>query len=161
MSENTINIYMDTEDKINIKDATQIVKLKGPKGDKGDSGPQGDNVNLETVAKIKNFLLENNVMVHSDSLEGIMLDFFKLCALSGSCVTFIKDNNLFEPVVEHNDNVLIISYTIGLPFQINDGPIQYITNTNTEIPITSSGPITIKFYNARMELMFTKAVEAQ
>lgn len=161
MSENTINIYMDTEDKINIKDATQIVKLKGPKWDKGDSGPQGDNVNLETVAKIKNFLLENNVMVRSDSLEGIMLDYFKLCALSGGSVSFIKDNSLFEPFVEINDNVLIISYTIGLPFQINDGPIEYLENTNTEIPITSSGPITVKFYNARMKLMFTKTIQAQ
>ena len=161
MSENTINIYMDTEDKINIKDATQIVKLKGPKGDKGDSGPQGDNVNLETVAKIKNILLENNVMVHSDSLEGIMLDYFKLCVLSNGGVTFIKDNSLFEPVVEINNNVLIIAYVIGLPFQINDEPIKYIDSTNMEIPITSSDPITVKFYNARMKLMFTKTVEVQ
>lgn len=161
MSENTINIYMDTEDKINIKDATQIVKLKGPKGDKGDSGPQGDNVNLETVAKIKNILLENNVMVHGDSLEGIMLDYFKLCVLSSGSVSFIKDNSLFAPVVEINDNVLLISYTIGLPFQINDGPIEYVDSMNKEIPITSSGPITVKFYNARMKLLFTKTVEVQ
>lgn len=32
----TINIYMGTEDKINVKDATQIIKLQGPKGDKGE-----------------------------------------------------------------------------------------------------------------------------
>ena len=161
MNENTINIYMGEEDKVSVKDNTQIIKLRGPKGDKGDSGPQGDNVNAEVVAKIKNILLENNVMVHSDSLEGIMLDYFKLCVLSGGSVSFIKDNSLFAPVIEINDNVLIISYMIGLPFQINDGPIEYIENTNTEIPITSSGPITVKFYNARMELMFTKTVEIQ
>lgn len=236
MSENTINIYMGTEDKVDIKDATQIIKLQGPKGEpgpkgedgvqgpkgeplrfeelteeqklelkgekgdkgepgtpgpkgepfkfsdftpeqlellkgpKGDTGengaqgipgPQGDNVNAEVVAKIKNILLDNNVMVHSDSLEGIMLDFFKLLELSGGSVSFIKDNSLFAPVVEINDNVLLISYTIGLPFQINDGPIEYINNQNKEIPITSSGPITVKFYNARMELMFTKTVQAQ
>lgn len=197
MSENTINIYMGEEDKVNVKDATQIIKLqgpkgepgpkggdgvqgpkgepfkfsdftteqlellKGPKGDKGDSGPQGDNVNLETVAKIKNILLENNVMVYGNSLEGIMLDYFKLCVLSSGSVSFIKDNSLFVPVVEINDNVLLISYTIGLPFQINDGPIEYVDSMNKEIPITSSGPITVKFYNARMELMFTKTVQAQ
>ena len=233
MSENTINIYMGEEDKVNVKDNTQIIKLQGPKGEpgpkgedgvqgpkgeplrfeelteeqklelkgekgepgtpgpkgepfkfsdftpeqlellkgpKGDTGengaqgipgPQGDNVNLETVSKIKDILLDNNVMVHSDSLEGIMLDYFKLCALSNGGVTFIKDNSLFEPVVEINNNVLIISYTIGLPFQINDGPIEYIGSSNTEIPITSSGPITVKLYNARMELMFTKTVEVQ
>lgn len=236
MSENTINIYMGEEDKVHVKDNTQIIKLQGPKGEpgpkgedgvqgpkgdplrfeelteeqklelkgekgdkgepgtpgpkgepfkfsdftpeqlellkgpKGDTGEngeqgiqgtQGDNVNAEVVAKIKNILLDNNVMVHSDSLEGIMLDFFKLLALSGGSVSFIKDNSLFAPVVEINDNVLIISYTIGLPFQINDGPIEYINNQNKEIPITSSGPITVKFYNARMELMFTKTVQAQ
>ena len=236
MSENTINIYMGTEDKVNVKDATKIIKLQGPKGEpgpkgedgaqgpkgeplrfeelteeqkmelkgekgdkgepgtpgtkgepfkfsdftpeqlellkgpKGDTGengeqgiqgPQGDNVNAEIVAKIKNILLDNNVMVHSDSLEGIMLDYFKLCVLSSGSVIFIKDNSLFAPVVEINDNVLLISYTIGLPFQINDEPIKYIDSTNMEIPITSSGPITVKFYNARMELMFTKTVQAQ
>lgn len=206
MSENTINIYMGAEDKVNVKDATQIIKLQGPKGEpghkgedgvqgpkgeplrfeelteaqklelkgeKGDKGEQGetgepgpkgeqgDNVNAEVVAKIKDILLDNNVMVHSDSLEGIMLEYFKLCALSSGGVNFTKDANLFAPVVEINNNVLIIAYTIGLPFQINDGPIKYIDSTNMEIPITSSGQITVKFYNARMKLLFTKTVEAQ
>lgn len=236
MSENTINIYMGTEDKVDVKDATQIIKLQGPKGEpgpkgedgvqgpkgeplrfeelteeqklelkgekgdkgepgtpgpkgepfkfsdftpeqlellkgpKGDTGengaqgiqgPQGDNVNAEVVSKIKNLLLDNNVMVHSESFEGIMLDYFKLCVLSSGSASFIKDNSLFAPVVEINDNVLLISYTIGLPFQINDGPIEYADSTNKEIPITSSGSITVKFYNARMELMFTKTVEVQ
>ena len=215
MSENTINIYMGTEDKVDIKDATQIIKLQGPKGEpgpkgedgvqgpkgekgepgtpgpkgepfkfsdftpeqlellkgpKGDNGengaqgiqgPQGDNVNADVIGKIKNNLLDNNVMVHSDSLEGIMLDYFKLCALYGGGVSFIKDDNLFEPVVTTYNNVLTISYTIGLPFQINDGPIEYVDSTNQEIPIPSSGPITVKFYNARMKLLFTKTVEVQ
>lgn len=233
MSENTINIYMGAEDKVNVKDNAQIIKLQGPKGDpgpkgedgvqgpkgeplrfeelteaqklelkgeKGDKGEQGipgpkgepfkytdfteeqlanlkgekgetgepghkgeqgDNVNLEIVAKIKNILLDNNVMVHSDSLEGIILEYFKLCVLFGSGVSFTKDANLFAPVVEINNNVLIIAYMIGLPFQINDGPIKYIDSTNMEIPITSSGQITVKFYNARMKLLFTKTVEAQ
>lgn len=194
MSDNTINIYMGAEDKVNVKDATQIIKLQGPKGEpgpkgedgvqgpkgeplrfddlteaqklelkgeKGDKGEQGDNVNLETVAKIKNILLDNNVMVHSDSLEGIILEYFKLCILSGGGISFLKDDNLFAPVVEINNNVLLVVYTVGLPFQINDGPIKYIDNTNMEIPITSSGPITVKFYNTRMKLMFTKTVEVQ
>lgn len=59
MSENTINIYMGAEDKVNVKDNTQIIKLQGPKGEplrfedlteaqklelkgeKGDKGEQG------------------------------------------------------------------------------------------------------------------------
>lgn len=236
MSENTINIYMGAEDKVNVKDATQIIKLQGPKGEpgpkgedgvqgpkgealrfddlteaqklelkgekgdkgeqgipgpkgepfkysdftpeqlnalkgpKGDTGengaqgiqgPQGDNVNAEVVTKIKDILLDNNVMVHSDSLEGIILEYFKLCILSGGGVSFLKDDNLFAPVVEINNNVLLVVYTVGLPFQINDGPIKSVDNMNMEIPITSSGLITVKFYNARMKLMFTKTVEAQ
>lgn len=230
MSENTINIYMGAEDKVNVKDAAQIIKLQGPKGepgpkgedgvqgpkgeplrfddlteeqklelkgekgdkgeqgipgpkgepfkytdftedqlatlkgeqgDRGPKGEQGDNVNLETVAKIKDILLDNNVMVYSDSLEGIMMEYFKLCVLSSGGVIFIKDANLFTPIAEINNNVLMIAYVIGLPFQINDGPIKYVDSTNMEIPITSSGPITVKFYNARMKLMFTKTVEAQ
>ena len=38
---NTINIYMNAEDNVEVKDAAQIIKLQGPKGDKGDTGPQG------------------------------------------------------------------------------------------------------------------------
>lgn len=41
MSENTINIYMGEEDKVNVKDATQIIKLQGPKGDPGPKGEDG------------------------------------------------------------------------------------------------------------------------
>lgn len=41
MSENTINIYMGTEDKVNVKDATQIIKLQGPKGEPGPKGEDG------------------------------------------------------------------------------------------------------------------------
>lgn len=41
MSENTINIYMGTEDKVNVKDNTQIIKLQGPKGEPGPKGEDG------------------------------------------------------------------------------------------------------------------------
>ena len=38
---NTINIYMNAEDNVEVKDAAQIIKLQGPKGDKGDTGERG------------------------------------------------------------------------------------------------------------------------
>ena len=41
MSENTINIYMGAEDKVNVKDNTQIIKLQGPKGEPGPKGEDG------------------------------------------------------------------------------------------------------------------------
>jgi len=37
----TINIYMNADDKVNVKDNAQIIKLQGPKGDKGDTGERG------------------------------------------------------------------------------------------------------------------------
>ena len=197
MSEkNIINIYMGEEDKINVKDNTQVIKLQGPKGgpgpkgedgmpgpkgeplrfedlteaqklelkgekgDKGEPGPQGDNVNLETVAKIKNLLLDNNVFVHSDSLEGIILEYFE--GLKAGALNFTSDEALYEPVVSIDGEKVNIVYFTTLPFQINDGKIQYMNNQNVEVPLPSTAePITIKFYNARMKLMYTKAVEVQ
>lgn len=142
----------------------QLELLKGPKGDTGESGaqgspgPQGDNVNLETVAKIKNLLLDNNVLVHSDSLEGIMLEYFE--GLKTGTLNFTSDEALYEPVVSIDGEKVNIIYFVTLPFQINDGKIQYMNNQNVEVPLPSTaGPITIKFYNARMKLMFTKTVE--
>lgn len=233
MSENTINIYMGTEDKVNVKDATQIIKLQGPKGEpglkgengepgpkgeplrfeelteaqklelkgekgepgtpgpkgepfkfsdftpeqlallkgpKGDTGengaqgspgPQGDNVNLETVEKLKNLLLDNNVCVHSDSLEGILLEYFE-AQRDSTTIYLIHDESIVDPSVEVVDGNIEISYNVTLPFQINDGEIQYQKSSLVKVPLPSATePITIKFYNARMKLMFTKTVEVQ
>lgn len=269
MSENTINIYMGAEDKVNVKDATQIIKLQGPKGDpgpkgedgvqgpkgeplhfedlteaqklelkgekgdkgeqgiqgpkgepfkysdftpeqlnalkgpKGDTGengeqgpkgepfkytdfteeqlaalkgergekgetgergrkgPQGDNVNLETVAKLKDLLLDNNVLVKSDSLEGILLEYFE--AQKNSNTVYLNDDaSIAEPYITVNEGKINITYGVTLPFQINAGEVQYMEAQNVERPLPSTtGPITIKFYNARMKLMFTKTVEVQ
>lgn len=235
MSEkNIINIYMGEEDKINVKDNTQVIKLQGPKGEpgpkgedgmpgpkgeplrfeelteaqklelkgekgdkgeqgiqglkgepfkysdftpeqlnalkgpKGDAGEngeqgpkgeQGDNVNLETVAKIKNLLLDNNVFVHSDSLEGILLEYFK--AQKNSTTVYLTEE-VNEPDIRVDEELLVIIYGNTLPFQINDGEIQYMKSSAMELPIPSTTePITIKFYNARMKLMYTKVVEVQ
>ena len=133
----------------------QIEKLKGPKGD------PGDNVNLETVAKIKNLLLDNNVFVKSDSLEGILLEYFEAQRNSTS-IYLIGDEGIGEPYITVNEGKINIQYGTTLPFQINDGEIQYMKNGSIEVPLPSTTePITIKFYNARMKLMFTKTVEVQ
>lgn len=230
---NTINIYMGAEDKVNVKDATQIIKLQGPKGepgpkgedgvqgpkgeplrfeelteaqklelkgekgDKGEQGipgpkgepfkytdftqeqlaalkgergekgetgergrkgPQGDNVNLETVAKIKNTLLDNNVFVKSDSLEGILLEFITAQA---NGLNFVKEDDVYEPFIRVSEGMVQITYLTSLPFQINDGEVQYMEGQNVERPLPSTTEnTTIKFYNARMKLMYTKLIEA-
>lgn len=205
MNGNTINIYMGLEDKVNVKDATQIIKLQGPKGDpgpkgedgkqgpkgepgvpgpkgepftyadftaeqlqalKGDKGergqvgPQGDNVNAEVVAKIKNILLDNNMCVRSNSLEGIMLEYFTATTIGFS---FSRDENIYEPTVNIiNGSEIEIYYPTTLPFQINDGEIQYMPSGGVIQPLPpTTEPITVKFYNARMKLMFTKTVEVE
>lgn len=130
----------------------QLNALKGPKGD------QGDNVNLETVAKIKNTLLDNNVFVKSDSLEGILLEFIT-AQVNG--VNFVKDDGVYEPYIRVSEGMVQISYLTTLPFQINDGEVQYMEAQNVERPLPSTTENTIiKFYNARMKLMHTKIIEA-
>lgn len=201
----TINIYMGSEDKVNVKDAAQIIKLQGPKGDpgqkgedgkqgpkgepgvpgpkgepftyadftaeqlqalKGDKGergqvgPQGDNVNLETVKKIKDLLLDHNMFVRSDSIEGILLEYFK--AITAGSFNFSNGEDMYEPTVYISGGKVGISFYTTLPFQINDGEVQYMERNDIERPLPSTTePITIKFYNARMKLMFTKTVEVE
>lgn len=251
MSENTINIYMGAEDKVNVKDATQIIKLQGPKGDpgpkgedgvqglkgeplhfedlteaqklelkgeKGDKGEQGiqgpkgepfkysdftpEQLNElkgpkgdtgengepgpkgepfrytdfteeqlaalkgergekgETVAKIKNLLLDNNVFVKSDSLEGILLEYFE-AQRDSTTVYLMGDDGIPEPYIQINEGMISINYSTSLPFQINDGEIQYFHGDHATVPLPSTTEnTTIKFYNARMKLMYTKLIEA-
>ena len=131
----------------------------GLTGPEGPRGLQGDNVNLETVAKIKNLLLDNNVFVKSDSLEGILLE---LITAQANSVNFVKDDGVYEPYIRVSEGMVQITYLTSLPFQINDGEVQYMEGQNVERPLPSTTEnITIKFYNARMKLMFTKTVEVQ
>lgn len=199
MSENTINIYMNADDKVNVKDATQIIKLQGPKGDpgpkgedgipgpkgeplrfedltevqklelkgekgetgeRGRKGPQGDNVNLETVAKLKDLLLDNNVLVHSDSLEGMLLEYFE-AQKNSNTIYLVGDEGIQEPYITVNEGKINFAYQSTLPFQINDGEIQHVKGGSMEVPLPSTTEnTTIKFYNARMKLMYTKIIEA-
>lgn len=130
--------------------------LIGPQGPKGD---QGDSVNLETVAKLKNLLLDNNVCVHSDTLEGILLEYFQ-AQRDSTTIYLMHDEGIVDPSVQVVDGNIEISYNLTLPFQINDGEIQYQTSPVVTVPLPSTtGPITIKFYNARMKLMHTKTID--
>ena len=142
----------------------QLAALKGERGEKGETGergrkgPQGDNVNLETVAKLKNLLLDYNAFVKSDSLEGILLE---LITAQAKGLNFVKDDDVYEPYIRVSEGMVQITYPISLPFQINDGEVQYMEEQNVERPLPSTTEnTTIKFYNARMKLMYTKIIEA-
>ena len=66
MSENTINIYMGAEDKVSVKDNTQIIKLQGPKGDPGPKGedgvqgPKGEPLRFEDLTEAQNLELNGH-----------------------------------------------------------------------------------------------------
>ena len=133
---------------------------KGETGERGRKGPQGDNVNLETVAKIKNLLLDNNVFVHSDSLEGILLEYFE-AQRNSTTIYLIGDEGIADPYITVSEGKINIQYGVTLPFQINDGEIQYMVTGEVSVPLPSTTEnTTIKFYNARMKLMYTKLIEA-
>lgn len=143
----------------------QLAALKGERGEKGETGergrkgPQGDNVNLETVKKLKDLLLDNNVLVKSDSLEGILLEYFE-AQKNSNTVYLIDDAGVAEPYITVNEGKINIQYGVTLPFRINDGEIQYMSMANISVPLPSTTEnTTIKFYSARMKLMYTKVIE--
>ena len=93
MSENTINIYMGAEDKVNVKDNAQIIKLKGdkgdpfryedftpeqlealkgPKGDKGEDGRDGRDGTSATADNAHQLLLNGNVWCESASVDDVL-----------------------------------------------------------------------------------------
>ena len=134
----------------------QLEKLRGPEGPRG---PQGESINLETVKKLKNLLLDNNVFVKSDSLEGILFEWFEV--QKNSTPVYLQDEPPM-PGVQTGDGKLTIYYSVTLPFQINDGEIQYMKSNSMDLPLPSTTePIVVKFYNARMKLVDTKTAEVQ
>ena len=95
MSENTINIYMGAEDKVNVKDATQIIKLQGPKGEPfrfedftpdqleslkgpkgvdGKQGPKGDAGNGLDVTSLSNALKGIGLMPTGSDVYQLITD---------------------------------------------------------------------------------------
>lgn len=89
----TINIYMNADDKVNVKDAAQIIKLqgpkgdpfryedftpeqlealKGPKGDKGEDGRDGRDGTSATADNAHQLLLNGNVWCESTSVDDVL-----------------------------------------------------------------------------------------
>ena len=76
-------------------------------------------------------------------------------------LNFVKDDGVYEPYIRVSEGMVQITYLTSLPFQINDGEVQYMEGQNVERPLPSTTEnTTIKFYNARMKLMYTKIIEA-
>lgn len=139
---------------------TRLGNLKGPKGDTGPMGPQGpqgiqgppgkdglqgpkgdpgDSASV-TLDKVHNWLLENNVFVKDNTVEGVLL----------AALQAINSNNYFaKPYthinsehpfivgsVEGDDVKLTVSGYDHYKVQVNNGEPVEIANGAAEIPIS-------------------------
>ena len=81
---NTINIYMNADDKVDVKDNAQIIKLKGDKGDpftyadftaeqlEALKGPKGDDGASATADNAHQLLLQGNVWCKSANVDDVL-----------------------------------------------------------------------------------------
>lgn len=110
----------------------QLNALKGPKGDPGDS----DSV---TVDKVHNWLLENNVFVKDNTVEGVLMA--ALQAINSNIYfakpyRFIKSSNPFlVSSVEGDDVKLVVSGYDHYKVQINNGELFEIIDGKVKVPI--------------------------
>ena len=112
----------------------QLNALKGPKGDPGDSASV-------TVDKVHNWLLENNVFVKDNTVEGVLLA--ALQAIN-SVTYFAKpyyNINISHPFivgsVEGDDVNLVVSGYDHYKVQVNNGEPVEIANGVAKIPISA------------------------
>ena len=94
---NTINIYMNADDKVDVKDNAQIIKLQGPKGEpgedgkpftydmftqeqlealkgpKGEKGEDGRDGASATADNAHQLLLQGNVWCNSASVDDVLI----------------------------------------------------------------------------------------
>ena len=92
-----INIYMNADDKVDVKDNAQIIKLQGPKGEpgedgkpftydmftqeqlealkgpKGDKGEDGRDGASVTADNAKALLLQGNVWCKSSNIDDVLI----------------------------------------------------------------------------------------
>nr|DAH84527.1 MAG TPA: hypothetical protein [Caudoviricetes sp.] len=88
-----------------------------------------------------------------------MLEYFE-AQRNGNTVYLNEDAGIAEPYITVNEGKINITYGVTLPFRINDGEIQYMSMANISVLLPSTTEnTTIKFYSARMKLMYTKVIE--
>ena len=123
----------------------QLNALKGPKGDPGDSGSV-------TVDKVHDWLLENNVFVKDNTVEGILMA--ALQAIN-SVTYFAKpyyNINISHPFivgsVEGDDVNLVVSGYDHYKAQVNNGEPVEIVNGSASIPIDkATQTFNVKYIN--------------
>lgn len=110
----------------------QLNALKGPKGDPGDSSSV-------TVDKVHNWLLENNVFVKDNTVEGVLMAAFQ--AINSNTYfarpyTHINSSHPFiVSSVEGDDVELFVSGYDHYKVQVNNGEPVDIANGIAKVPI--------------------------
>lgn len=110
----------------------QLNALKGPKGDPGDSASV-------TIDKVHDWLLENNVFVKDNTVEGVLMA--ALQAINNNIYfakpyRFIKSSNPFlVSSVEGDDVKLVVSGYDHYKVQVNNGELFEIIDGKVKVPI--------------------------
>lgn len=123
----------------------QLNALKGPKGDPGDSASV-------TVDKVHDWLLENNVFVKDNTVEGVLLAALQAInstAYFAKPYTSIKISNPFiVGSVEGDDVNLVVSGYDHYKAQVNNGEPVEIVNGSAAIPIDkATQTFNVKYIN--------------
>lgn len=123
----------------------QLNALKGPKGDPGDSS----SVSVDTV---RNWLLENNVFVKDNTVEGVLtaaLQAINKAALFAK--PFSAINNLYPfnvGSVDGEDTELSVSGYNHYKVQVNNGELFEIIDGNVNVPIDkTTQTFNVKYIN--------------
>lgn len=148
---------------------TRLGNLKGPKGDTGPQGPQGiqgppgkdglqgpkgdpGDSSSVTVDKVHDWLLENNVFVKDNTVEGVLLAALQAINSNTYFAKPYTQINSEHPFivrsVEGDDVKLVISGYDHYKVQVNNGDLFEIIDGNVKVPIDkATQTFNVKYIN--------------
>ena len=134
----------------------QINALKGPKGDPGDSASV-------TVDKVHDWLLENNVFVKDNTVEGVLMAALQAINSTTSFAKPYYNINISNPFivgsVEGDDVKLVVSGYDHYKAQVNNGEPVEIVNGAAAIPIDkATQTFNVKYINMVGRVVAEKTV---
>lgn len=162
----------DAGESIKVKDNIQLVKLQGPPGPPGPpgepfryddftpeqlnalKGPKGDpgDSSSVTVDKVHDWLLENNVFVKDNTVEGVLMAAFQAINSVTQFARPYTSLSISHPFiigsVEGNDVTLVVSGYDHYKAQVNNGEPVEIVNGAAVIPIAiDTRTFNVKYIN--------------
>ena len=172
-----INIYVNDENKVNVKDDTQIIKIKGDKGDpmryedltpeqlealKGEKGETGEMPKIPNTLRL---LKEKNVYLTDDNLDTVLTTVLNRI---NERMNFLYDYDSIKneypfTVDQFNDgdeNITVHGYNHFKVQIANEEPVEIIDNKAiVPIPKNTGDFINVKYINYLGDVVETKNVE--